>query len=126
MSSPTIYLFADEPTLERPAPPSGANAALITYIERIKPTLTNREHAVLVAVAGYFAAHKFTDVTGGELAKWSGLSIMAVRPRLTGLCKRGVLLRTDSVRKSRAKGEGRCHAYWPNPKAARHRRSRTT
>ena len=97
---------------ERPYPPQSGNANIIVWCDKVKPNLTARESAVYEALCGYFAANEHQDVTGGELAAWAGLSILSVRPRLTGLYDKGLIRRTDSVRASRAAGESSSHAYY--------------
>lgn len=92
------------------APDAGAN--LHAYVTRILPTLAEREQAVVRAMRDYFTTTRYPDVTGGELAEFAGLEVTWVRPRLTGLTKRGVLRVTASKRQSRSAKETTCHAYY--------------
>jgi hypothetical protein len=79
--------------------------------DRILPTLTERELFVCRHVANYISRTGFTNVTGGELAEWAELSILSVRPRLSGCYEKGYITRSVETRASRIRGEGRCHAY---------------
>lgn len=77
----------------------------------VSQTLSEREIEVFTAVARYLNATGYLDVTGGELAAWSGISILAVRPRLTGLVEKG-WLQSGALRASRVATERRCHPVW--------------
>lgn len=87
-----------------------APASLEAYA-RIVPTLSERERIVFLLVCDYLERTGYADVTGGELASWSGQSILSVRPRLTGLIRKG-WLQSGAIRSSRAAGESRCHPVW--------------
>lgn len=94
-----------------PFPPEHPRANLSAYVE-VKPSKEAREKAIYAAMVRYFAETKFEDVTGGELAEFIKLSVLAIRPRLHDLAERHVLSVTASMRLSRAIGERRCHAYY--------------
>jgi len=79
--------------------------------DRIAPTLTERELLMCRHLADYVEVTGHQDVTGGELAEWAALSILSVRPRLSGAFEKGYLTRTPLARTSRAAGEGRAHGY---------------
>lgn len=95
------------------APPARqtADTSLEAY-ERILPTLTEREIAVFIAVCDYLRETSFEDVTGLELSEWMHSLVTSVRPRLTGLVKKG-WLHSGSIRPSRARYEGHCHPVFP-------------
>lgn len=98
---------------ERPYPPEPTNANLVAYVDHVRPHVTPMESYILAWVTRYFEAHpQHEDVTGGELAEWSRVSILTVRPRLHGLQRQGKLRKTASMRPSRAAGENKCHAYY--------------
>jgi hypothetical protein len=88
-----------------------AEASLEGY-RRIEPTLRPREIVVFLALCGYIEATGHQDATGGEIAEWSGLSILGVRPRLTGLSDKGWVTR-GVIRASRVPSEQRSHPYTP-------------
>ena len=90
----------------------GLRAASWANWDRIVHTLAAREIAVYTATWRYLEDTGYPDVTGGELAAWSGVSILQVRPRLTGLVAKGWLY-TGTLRPSRASGEAKCHPVWP-------------
>ena len=120
--------MASTSLLERPATPElplfdrperVMAPASMAQFDRILPTLTAREKAVYLALCDYLAASGHDDATGGEVAAHANLSILNVRPRLTGLHDKGLVTRTTDTRASRAKYEQRCHAYVPAvPRAA--------
>jgi hypothetical protein len=87
--------------------------------ERILPSLTEREIETFLLLCDYLRDTGFEDATGGELAEWSGRSVLTIRPRLTSLSE-GTLrtkgkrwIETLAYRPSRAKGELSCHPYRP-------------
>lgn len=105
------------------APRIIADASLEGFA-RIQPTLTARERHVLALIECYLKDTSYPDVTGGELAAWSGESILSIRPRLTGLLAKAWIeipqvLDDDTgewrkvIRASRADGEHRCHPVRP-------------
>lgn len=94
------------------ARPVDARANLDAYITRIRPTLKEREQDVIDAMVRYLGRDGFTDVTGGELAAFSGLPVTSIRPRLTTMAQAGVIRVTASTRPSTAKNELPCHAYY--------------
>jgi len=77
----------------------------------IHPHLTAREIETFLLVYDYLAAMPYADVTGGELAEWSGRDKTSTRPRLHGLQRKGWLA-SGAIRASRVR-ELRCHPYWP-------------
>jgi hypothetical protein len=79
--------------------------------ERLRPTLNARERAVYLALCAYMEFGGCGDATGGELAAWMGLTVLQVRPRLTGLHAKGYVERTAAPRTSRMPTECRAHAY---------------
>lgn len=79
---------------------------------RLRPTLTEREIEVYLHVCFYTERTGFADVTGRELAEWCGLDVLSVRPRLTGLLRKGWLASRET-RDSRVRREGRCHPVAP-------------
>ena len=87
-----------------------ADTSLAAY-QRILPTLTEREIAVFEAVCDYLI-QPYDDVTGAELAEWTGSLVTSIRPRLTGLVAKGWLLYAPT-RPSRARYEGSCHPVRP-------------
>lgn len=86
--------------------------ASLEAFEAILPTLADREWDVLRTLYGYLSFTGYADATGGELAEFSCVSVVSVRPRLTGLLKRG-LIQSGSMRDSRVRAERRCHPVWP-------------
>lgn len=86
-----------------------AEASLAAW-DRIVLTLSEREVEVFLLVCAYLEATGRKDVTGGELADWSGKLITSIRPRLTGLRKKH-WLDSFAMRPSRAKYESDCHPY---------------
>jgi hypothetical protein len=97
--------------------PAMADTSL-SHWQRILPTLQAREFEVLILVFDYLAATGYWNVTGGELAQWAQRDKTILRPRITGLVKKGLLYSTDA-RASRAKGEAKCHPVYPAiPRAA--------
>lgn len=92
--------------------------------ERVKRTLTKREVEVFLALHRYVETSGYHDATGGELAAFSGLSVLNVRPRLTGLDDKGWIVRL-SIRSSRIASEARCHPYRPALPAAAIKRLRS-
>ena len=89
--------------------------------ERIKPTLTEREFRVFESLHD---CPPGLGATGGELAYILGLPVTSVRPRLTGLLKKGLVEKTPT-RNSRVRSEGRCHGYRPVVPLAAVQRGRT-
>lgn len=93
-----------------------ADTSLAAY-EAILPTLKRREFDVLLLMFAYLEATGYVNVTGGELAEWSGRDKTSLRPRLHDLHAEGLLTRWPA-RASRA-GELQCAPYAPAvPKAA--------
>lgn len=80
--------------------------------DQIRPDLRQHELDVFALVWAYLEATGYPDVTGGELAAWSGRLITSLRPRLTGLTQKSWLY-AHAKRASRAKHEGVCHPYSP-------------
>jgi DNA-binding MarR family transcriptional regulator len=72
---------------------------------RVRKSLTLRETRVMQAMA-----EMGRDATGGELAQLLGWPVTSVRPRLTALADKGLVLR-GAIRQSRVALEGRCHGY---------------
>lgn len=100
--------------VEQPEPRSMAPASLEQW-ERILPSLQERELEVLAALCRFLGVSGFAvehGATGGELAAHAGLNLLSVRPRLTGLHKKGLVERLP-MRGSRIRGEARCHPYRP-------------
>jgi len=97
------------PQFDAPAPRTVAPASRKAF-ERIEPTLTEREIEIFILVADYLEQTKQPDVTGGELAEWSGKDKTTIRPRLTGLHAKK-WLQSWHMRPSRARLEGACHPY---------------
>jgi hypothetical protein len=79
--------------------------------ERLRPTLTKMEHAVYLALCALLKWTGDDSATGGEIAEWAGLSVLSVRPRLTGLHAKGYVERTAAPRTSRVPAECPAHAY---------------
>lgn len=90
---------------------------------RILPRLKGDELMVLEALCTAIAAQEHADFTGAELADWSGLPILTVRPRLTGLRKKGYV-EAKARRQSRIKTEAPSHPYAPVVPLAAVRRAR--
>lgn len=80
--------------------------------EAMLPTLADREFEVYRALCRYVETTRQTDATGGELAVFANLSVLAVRPRLTALLKRGLVI-SLSARESRVAAERRSHPVSP-------------
>lgn len=78
----------------------------------VREHLQQREIAVFLLGARYCRETGYRSFTGGELAEFSGESILSIRPRLTALFDMGWLHRSRWTWPSRAKGEMRCHPYW--------------
>jgi len=92
-------------------PREGVDTSLEAF-ERVRDHLTQLELAVLVLVHAYLDATGHDDVTGGELAQFSGRSILALRPRMTGCVKKG-WCEKGPARESRVEGELRCRGIRP-------------
>ncbi len=106
--------------LEPPAPRKMADTSLAAW-EQVKATVTERECRVYLALCDA-TSYGRADCTGGELADWMGTLTTSIRPRLSGLYDKGLVLKRPT-RQSRAKYEGRCHPYVPLvPRAAVARR----
>lgn len=75
----------------------------------VKRNLAERERHVFFLISDYFDQTGYQDVTGGELAAHYGESILTIRPRITGLCDKGWLVKSRGMRDSRVRGERRCH-----------------
>lgn len=101
--------IVDAPLLEIAERQPMAEASLAAW-ERIKWTLTEREIEIFLLVCRYLEETGRQDVTGGELADWSGKLVTSIRPRLTGLHDKHWLDSYD-MRPSRARYEGKCHPY---------------
>ena len=86
--------------------------ASLEAFDHLLPTLAKRELEVLHALCRYVEVGGHENATGGELARWAGLSLLQVRPRLTGLAQKGLVL-SGAMRASRCPGELRCHPVWP-------------
>lgn len=86
-----------------------AQASLAAW-DRIVFTLSEREIEIFILVCRYIEETGRPDVTGGELADWSGKLITSIRPRLTGLRKKH-WLDSLAMRPSLAKYESDCHPY---------------
>lgn len=80
--------------------------------EALLPTLADREFEVYRGLCRYVATTGQSDATGGELAVFANLSVLAVRPRLTALLKRGLVI-AHGVRESRVAAERRSHPVSP-------------
>lgn len=80
--------------------------------ERVRPNLTQLEMTVLYLMHAYRDDTGHQDVTGGELAAWSKRSILALRPRMTGLVAKGYAVK-GPIRNSRVVGELRCRGLAP-------------
>lgn len=97
--------------LEWPKPHAIADTSLMAY-DAILPTLNKREQAVFLALCDYCDQYSQSDATGGELAAFMGTLTTSTRPRLHGLHRKGLVLRTN-IRPSRAQYESTCHGYAP-------------
>lgn len=100
-----------QPDLLEHAARTVADTSLMAYAA-ILPTLSQREQAVFLALCDYCDQHSQSDATGGELAAFMGTLTTSVRPRITGLHRKGLVLRTN-IRPSRAQYESTCHGYAP-------------
>lgn len=80
--------------------------------DRILPTLSEREEMVFRSLHACMDFTGSLDLTGGELAEWRGIPVTSIRPRLTGLERKGWIVKTPA-RLSRAHGEGKAHGYAP-------------
>lgn len=80
--------------------------------DAILPTLTDREFEVYRALCRYVAETGNQDATGAELAVFAGLSVLTVRPRLTALLTRGLVV-AHATRESRVAAERRSHPVSP-------------
>ena len=80
--------------------------------QHVRQTLTQRELEVFMLLHEYMRVSGRSDATGGELASYfSYLHVTSIRPRLTGLERKGWIEKA-TARASRA-GELRCHPYRP-------------
>lgn len=105
------------PLLEMAERAPMADASLEAFAH-IAETLTEREVEVFLAVARYLEQTGHVDATGGEVADHSGISILGVRPRCTGLVRKGWLM-SGAMRPSRCAWERPAHPVWLNvPRAA--------
>lgn len=107
MNQPAAQLDLLAPPAERQRAETMADTSLEAF-EAILPTLQQREWEVFLLVSDYVSSTGYANVTGGELAAWSGKLITSLRPRITGLVDKG-LLHSWGIRDSRAHLEGRCH-----------------
>lgn len=80
--------------------------------EALLPTLADREFEVYRTLCRYVRETGNRDATGGELAVFSRLSVLTVRPRLTALLKKGLVL-AHGARESRVAAERRSHPVSP-------------
>lgn len=95
-----------------PAPIASVAPASLEAFAKIQPTLTEREIEVFLKFWRYLELTGRQDATCGEVAESSGTLITSLRPRATGLVKKG-WLEAGPIRDSRAQFEGRCHALRP-------------
>ena len=91
--------------------PAMADTSLANW-DRILPTLQEREIETFITICDYIAATGYHNVTGGELAAWCDRPIVSLRPRITGLVKKGWVGKC-ATRKSRADGELPSHPVRP-------------
>lgn len=77
----------------------------------VREHLQEREIAVFKLGARYCRETGYRSFTGGELAQFSGESVVSLRPRLHDLEKAGWLQRARGCWPSRVAGERRCHPY---------------
>ncbi len=115
---------------DRPRTREMADTSLAVYQERILPTLQAREVLVFRVLCEYLRAIGAEDATGGELTAFAmtegvARDVNGVRPRLTGLHRKGWIERRPA-RKCRAYG-AKAHPYRPVvPLAALERMQRQT
>jgi hypothetical protein len=85
--------------------------ASLDAFRHISETLTSREKSIALAMDRYRRETGHDDVTGGELAAFSGIPVTSVRPRLTGLVEKGWLEQAKDTRPSRVQFERPCQPY---------------
>jgi hypothetical protein len=107
MIGPLIDLSEREPAESRVMRDTSLEA-----FEALLPKLADMEFRVYAALCTYIARTGNQDATGGELAVFAGLSVLSVRPRLTALLKRGLVL-AHGARESRVAAERRSHPVSP-------------
>lgn len=95
-----------------PVTPRVMRDTSLEAFEALLPDLADMEFKVYAALCAYIARTGQPDATGGELAVFANMSVLSVRPRLTALLKRGLVL-AHGARESRVAAERRSHPVSP-------------